>query len=116
LISDALSETLVFIGLGIGLRGSVLGPWAIPMGVAAGLAVALTFWLFLRAGQRAGRDAAATRAAANFDPDDALVIVPLAVVLGASVPLLVAAFVGAPAFAVYSYWRTRPRSQRLHRQ
>jgi phosphatidylglycerophosphate synthase len=107
LISDALSETLVFIGLGIGLRDSVLGPWAVPMGVAAGLAVALTFWLFLRVEQRAGRDAAATQAGAAFDPDDALVIVPLAVVLGASVPLLVAAALGAPAFAVYSYWRTR---------
>ena len=108
LISDALSETLVFVGLGVGLRASVLGLWAVPMGVAAGLAVGLTFWLFLRVEQRTGRKAAATRAAARFDPDDALLIVPLAVVLGGSVPLLVAAFVGAPAFAVYSYWRTRP--------
>ena len=107
LISDALSETLVFIGLGIGLRDSVLGAWAIPMGVAAGVAVALTFWLFLQVEQRAGRPAAAIQPVASIDPDDVLVIVPLAVVLGGSVPLLVAAAVGAPAFAVYSYWSVR---------
>ncbi|MDP7651280.1 MAG: CDP-alcohol phosphatidyltransferase family protein [Rhodospirillales bacterium] len=103
LLSDLLSETLVFIGLGIGLSDSILGAWAIPMGIVAGLAVALTFWLFQRAGPQAG----ATQPVAGFDPDDALVFVPLAVVLGGSVPLLVAAATGAPAFAAYSYWRLR---------
>ncbi len=103
LLSDLLSETLVFIGLGIGLRHGILGAWAIPMGLVAGIAVALTFWLFQRAGPQAG----ASQTAAGFDPDDALVIVPVAVVFGASVPLLIAAALGAPAFAAYSYWRLR---------
>lgn len=107
LLSDLLSETLVFIGLGVGLRSSILGPWAVAMGIVAGIAVALTFWLFLWVEQREGREAATTQPVAGFDLDDALMIVPLAVILGASVPLLVAAATGAPAFAAYSYWRVR---------
>ena len=107
LLSDMLCETLLFIGLGVGLRDSILGPWAIALGVVAGIAVALTFWLFQRAEHRVGRPAAATRPVAGFDPDDALIIVPVAVVLGGSVPLLAAAAAGAPAFAAYTYWRAR---------
>jgi phosphatidylglycerophosphate synthase len=106
-LSDALSETLIFVGLGIGLRDSVLGLWAVPMGIVAGLAVAIIFWMLLRVARRFGREVVATRAVAGFDPDDALVIVPLAVVLGGSVPLLVAAAAGAPISAVYYYWRFR---------
>jgi archaetidylinositol phosphate synthase len=107
LLSDLLSETLVFIGLGVGLRDSILGPWAVALGIVAGIAVALTFWLIQRVEQRAGRQAAAPQPAAGFDPDDALIIVPLAIVLGGAVALLMAAAVGAPAFAAYTYWRAR---------
>ena len=106
-VSDMVCEVLVFVGIGIGLRESILGPWSILMGIVAGAAVALIFFLFLRVEMRAGQAAAETQALAGFDPDDAMVIVPLAIVLGGSVPLLVAATVGTPVAAVYFYWHLR---------
>ena len=48
-------------------------------------------------GERAGE----LKGVAGFDPDDGMLVVPLLVWLGFSEQLLLAAFVGAPAFAVY---------------
>ncbi|MBP5976321.1 CDP-alcohol phosphatidyltransferase family protein, partial [Brasilonema sp. CT11] len=38
--SDVAISSLFFVAIGIGLRGSVLGWWAIPMGLISGAAVA----------------------------------------------------------------------------
>ncbi len=48
LFADAACNTLVFVGLGIGLRSGTFGDWAVPMGILAGVAVAAIFWLVLR--------------------------------------------------------------------
>jgi phosphatidylserine synthase len=101
LIADATADALVFVGLGVGLRESALGVWAIPMGVAAGAAVAAVFWLIMRIEAVEGQRAAELPSVAGFDVDDSILIVPVAVWLGGSVPLLVAATIGAPAFAVF---------------
>ena len=45
LFADALCNALIFVGLGIGLRGSEFGFWAIPMGLLAGGAVATVLLL-----------------------------------------------------------------------
>ena len=104
LIADAAADALVFVGLGVGLRESALGQWAIPMGMAAGVAVAAIFWLIMRIEAVEGEGAAELPNVAGFDIDDSLLIVPVAVWLGGSVPLLVAAAIGAPAFAVFFCW------------
>ncbi len=101
LIADAASDTLIFVGLGVGLRESALGLWAIPMGMAAGAAVAAIFWLIMRIEAVEGQRAAELPSVAGFDVDDTILIVPVAVWLGGSVPLLVAAIIGAPAFAMF---------------
>ncbi len=103
LIADAASDTLIFVGLGVGLRESALGLWAIPMGMAAGAAVAAIFWLIMRIEAVEGQRAAELPSVAGFDVDDTILIVPVAVWLGGSVPLLVAAAIGAPAFAVFFF-------------
>ncbi len=107
LIADAASNTLILVGLGVGLRDSDYGVWALPMGVLAGAAIAVILWLVMRIEEVEGSRAAELPSFAGFDPDDAMLAVPIAVWLGASELLLAAAAIGAPAFAVFFYWLFR---------
>ncbi len=107
LIADSASNATAFIGIGIGLRDSVLGWWALPLGAAAGVSIALILWMTMQIETREGARAAELSGAAGFDPDDAVLVVPLAVAFGGGVPLVVAAVIGAPAFALFFYWRFR---------
>lgn len=109
LIADSVCNALAFIGLGIGLRDSALGGWAVPLGLLAGLAIAAVLWLVMRVEALAGARAAELAGKGGFDPDDAMLVVPIAVWLGWDLPLLLAAAVGAPAFALFFYARFRDR-------
>ncbi len=118
--ADALSNALAFVGLGIGLGSSELGMWAIPMGVLAGGAIAAVLWMTVRMEALGGERAAELGSFAGFDPDDAVLAVPVAVWLGWSLPLLWAATIGAPAFAllfaaILYRRRTRARRPTLHK-
>lgn len=107
LIVDAACNALVFVGLGIGLRTTGLGACAMVMGTAAGVAIAVVLWLTVRMEQRYGARSAELPGAAGFDPDDAMLIVPAAVWIGMSLPLLIAAAIGAPVFAIVLYLKLR---------
>ncbi|MFQ6018151.1 MAG: CDP-alcohol phosphatidyltransferase family protein [Kiloniellaceae bacterium] len=109
LVSDALSDMLAFLGLGIGLRGGIFGDWAPLMGLVAGLAIAATFWLIFKLEALHGQRAGELALSASFDPDDGVLAVPLLVWLGLSDWLLAGACVGAPAFAVYMVLKFRKR-------
>jgi phosphatidylglycerophosphate synthase len=109
LIADATSNALAFVGLGIGLSAGVLGGWAVPLGIVAGLAIAAVLWLVMRVEAAAGARAAELKGKGGFDPDDAMLVVPIAVWLGGALPLLVAAAIGAPAFALLFYAKFRGR-------
>ena len=123
LLADACATVAVFVGLGVGLRESVLGLWALPLGIVAGLSVAAVFWLVLQIEAQKGQRAAELPGFAGFDPDDAILIVPLAIWLGWSVPLLIVAAAAAGGFALFFYWlfvvrrkRNRSRVSSVHRQ
>lgn len=103
LISDSLANILAFIGIGIGLHDSVLGPWAPVLGLIAGAAVAIVLWFVMRLENTGGERAGEVSGFAGIDPDDAMLIVPLVMVLGGGVPLLIAAAVGASLFALFFY-------------
>jgi len=107
LLADALCNALTFVGIGIGLRESWLGNWAMALGVIAGVTVSAVFWLVVRAEAAAGNRAAELHSAAGFDADDAMLLVPLAMALGWGVWLLCTAAVGAPVFALLFFWRFR---------
>lgn len=111
LIADSACNALAFVGLGIGLRDSVLGAWAVPLGLLAGLAISAVLWLVMRVESLAGARAAELPGKGGFDPDDSLLVVPIAVWLGWELPLLLAAAIGAPTFALFFYARFR---ERLH--
>lgn len=100
LFADAFCNALVFVGLGIGLRESDYGLWAIPMGTLAGIAVATILMLVIRIERLQGARAAEIGGLFGFDPDDGMLAVPVAILLGWSPQLLLAASIGAPAFAV----------------
>ncbi len=100
LIADALCNALIFVGLGIGLRDGGFGGWAIPMGLLAGAAVATVLLLVVRIEALKGARAAEIGSFMGFDPDDAMLFVPLAILIGWHEGLLIAATVGAPAFAL----------------
>lgn len=107
LISDSLSNALLFLGLGLGLRDGVFGPWAILLGTVAGLAIASILWLMMRAESAAGQRSAHLTMIPSFDPDDAMLVVPILIWIGWSEPLLVAAAVGASACAAFFFWHFR---------
>ncbi len=104
---DAVCDAVVFMGIGWGLRHAALGHWAPVLGLVAGLSVAAVFWLVFRVEAVRGPRAAELGGRAGFDPDDALLIVPLAAFVGLTEPLLIAAAFGAPVFAVLMFRRLR---------
>ncbi len=107
LVADSFSNSLAFVGIGIGLRSSPLGELAIPLGILAGLAITAVLWLVMRAEEQEGSRAAELGGTAGFDPDDAMLAVPVAVLLGWGTELIVAAAFGASLFAVFFYFKFR---------
>jgi phosphatidylglycerophosphate synthase len=109
LIADAICTTVIFIGIGIGLRETTLGNMTYVMGFAAGGAVAFSFWMSARLESVAGMSALGIGSTHGFDPDDAMLVVPLACALGFSQMLLATAALVAPGFALlllYLRWRS----------
>ncbi|MBF0354882.1 MAG: CDP-alcohol phosphatidyltransferase family protein [Alphaproteobacteria bacterium] len=107
LIADSLSNALIFVGLGIGLRDGFFGIWSIPMGFLAGAAVASILWLVMRAEALQGARAAEISGSGGFDPDDGMLAIPVLIWLGLSQVLLALAAIGAPAFAIFFFLKFR---------
>lgn len=107
LVSDALCNALAFAGLGVGLARAGAGAWMIALGLLAGLAIAAILWLVMLVERQQGQGSAELQGAVGFDPDDAMLVVPLAVWIGGSEWLIIAAAVGAPVFAVAMFVKFR---------
>jgi archaetidylinositol phosphate synthase len=100
LVTDAVCNTLVLVAIGYGARAGVLGDWGPVLGLIAGAAVAATFGLLALMEARHGPDIAEVGGMAGFDPDDALIAVPLLMAFGWREELVIAAAVAAPVAAV----------------
>lgn len=114
LACDWIGTVVAFFGIGIGLAGS-LGEIAIALGLAAGLAAGVLFWQsnVLKLEDPPGYRAPNGRIL--FDPDDAMLAVPLFIWLGLTASVLVVAATLAPALAIWRLTRgvvRRPRSGR----
>jgi phosphatidylglycerophosphate synthase len=107
LVSDAVANAFLFVGIGLGLRDTMLGEWSILMGMVAGVAVAAAFAITLRIEALKGARAAELPPVAGFDADDAILLVPIAMVVGLDVPMLVAAAAIAPIFTGVFVWNFR---------
>ena len=114
LVADAVCNAVIFVGLGVGLRDGSHGLLAVPMGIAAGLAVTAVLWMVMRMESLAGQRSAEIGNLFGFDPDDAMMLIPILVFFGLQEPLLLAAVVGAPAFALAFFvgWLVKVRRVR----
>ncbi|NJM70741.1 MAG: CDP-alcohol phosphatidyltransferase family protein [Scytonema sp. RU_4_4] len=107
LASDAIIHVLLFVGIGYGLMNSELGWWALLMGIISGVSVAYIFHLRNEMEQQLGKDETRQPNFAGFDIEDILYLFPVVTLFNGLVPLLIAATIGAPIFAVFSFWQYR---------
>ncbi len=98
--ADIGVNTLFFVSVGIGLRHSWLGGWAIPLGLVSGGAVFLSSVLSVLLEQRSPPGIKAYSGRWGFDPDDALYLMGPLAWLGWLSPILIGAATVAPAVVV----------------
>lgn len=113
LACDATIHILLFIGIGYGLRDSMLGGWAVPMGALVGVAVSLIFSLRIDIENRLGKTATRQPEFGGFEVEDVLYLMPLVTLNDGLQFLLIAAAIGAPAYAAWvirDYLRLSSRS------
>ena len=101
LVADCTCTAVVFLGLGLGAAGGVLGRGGILLGVLAGAGVVGLFWQVnvARSGALPGYVGGNGRVLA--DPDDAMFAVPLFLWFAGVETVLVLAGVLAPAAALW---------------
>ncbi len=97
----------LFVGVGFGLEGGVLGGWAAPMGIFAGLSVGAIFAGRVYVEERFGKEMVKQENYAGFQIGDTLYIVGPVTWLGGLVPFLTAACIGAPLFLIFVLWQAR---------
>lgn len=107
LVSDALCNAVAFVGLGVGLARAGGDDGMIALGLLAGIAIAAILWLVMLVERQGGQRSAELQGAVGFDPDDAILVLPLAIWAGLSQWLIIAAAIGAPVFAVFMFVRFR---------
>lgn len=119
LASDAAVTILLFIAIGVGIaakHGTDLGLPPAILGLAAGTAIALIFYLRMRIEQLLGKAATYQASLGGFETEDVLYLLPLATLSNALVPLLLAASICAPLYAVWvviDYQRVLRRDRRM---
>lgn len=103
--SDVALNALFFVSIGIGLRGSALDWWAVPMGLVSGTAVAATSVLAEELEQRDGTGKKAYSGVGGFDADDVYYLFGAVAWQGWLLPLLAGASIGGTAVALLTWWR-----------
>jgi archaetidylinositol phosphate synthase len=96
MISDAICNVLVFLGLGIGLMGGDLGSWAILIGGVSGASVVTILWVVMKMEEASGARAAELSNFSGFDADDAVLLIPIFIWLGYAESLLIISCFIAP--------------------
>jgi archaetidylinositol phosphate synthase len=101
LVTDAICNSALFIGLGVAAMNAGLGLWGIAMGIVAGISISIIFYAVIEVAASVDASAAAFNSFAGFDPDDAIIIVPIGALLGYGQLLLTLAALITPFVAVY---------------
>jgi archaetidylinositol phosphate synthase len=104
LASDAIVTVLLFIGLAIGVgrrTPRLLDLPVLTLGMLAGMAVAVIFFVRMHIEVLGGKAAAKQGRAVGFETEDVLYLLPLVTLCNGVKPLLVAAALGAPLFALW---------------
>jgi archaetidylinositol phosphate synthase len=118
LASDAAVTILLFIAIGVGVAksGADLGLPPAILGLAAGSAIALIFYLRMRIEAMLGKTATRQASLGGFETEDVLYLLPLVTLSNALVPMLLAAAICAPLYAIWvviDYQRVLRRDRRM---
>jgi archaetidylinositol phosphate synthase len=104
LASDALITVLLFaaIGVGVGARpGTSFEVSPALIGALVGATVAVIFFLRMRMEGLAGKAATRQASVGGFETEDILYLIPLAALCDGLTPMLIAASICAPLYAVW---------------
>ena len=101
LISDALVNIFLFIGIGIGLMQTNLGVYACMMGIIAGLSVAGIFYMRNYIEMNIGKKNARQPHKIGFEAEDILYLLPVISCFRLEYYFMFAAALGAPIFSFY---------------
>ena len=104
---DNAVNVLFFIAIGVGLRGSWLGEWAIVLGLVSGGSLLLCNMFSERLEQLSAPGTRAYTGKWGFDPDDALYLLGPLAWLGWLVPILIAASVATTVMMAITGFRLR---------
>jgi len=106
--SDTVVTALFFIGIGIGLRDSLPGQWAILIGIIASSGVLVASISAERIDQHKKEfSEKAYQGIAGFDFDEILFLFAFVVWFGWQKPFLIGASIGAPLFALLTLYKLR---------
>ena len=86
-ITGFIIYIVLFTGMGIGLRQSALGQWAIPAGILAGIAVSVIFALRFEIERRQGTNTFAQPTIGGFEIEDIMYLIGPITWLGGAVSL-----------------------------
>ena len=103
--ADITVNALLFAAIGVGLRHSWLGGWAVPLGLVAGTTLLAGSILSHRLEQRSPPGTKAYSGRWGFDLEDALYLVAPLAWLGWLGPILIGAAVGATVIMLLTAWR-----------
>jgi archaetidylinositol phosphate synthase len=104
LASDAMVTVLLFVAIGIGIGTKSGVAFELPpavLGAIAGSAIALIFYLRMRIEELAGKAATRLGSFGGFETEDILYLMPLVTLCNGLMPLLVAASICAPLYAIW---------------
>jgi phosphatidylglycerophosphate synthase len=119
LVSDAAVTVWLFMAIGVGVAaqpGIDLAVAPAILGLVAGTAVALIFYLRMRTEAVLGKAATRLASLGGFETEDVLYLLPVATLCNALTPLLLAASICAPLYAIWvaiDYQRLRRRDRRM---
>lgn len=102
---DITVNALLFVAIGIGLRHSFLGAWAIPLGLLAGVSLLMGSIFSHRLELRSPPGTKAYSGKWGFDLEDALYLMAPLAWLGWLSPILIGAAIGATAIMLLTAWR-----------
>ena len=100
MISDAVCNFLILLGLGIGLRNGYFGTWSTLMGGVAGASVIAILWIVMKMEGINGERAAELPNFSGFDADDAVILIPIFLWLGYAEELLFTSCIIAPLVSI----------------
>jgi phosphatidylglycerophosphate synthase len=105
--ADIAVTMLLFVGLGVGLRGGPLGWWALPVGLLTCAAVGAIYWVIIKIERLEVVPVPVLTGGAGFAADESLYLVGPIAWLGWQQPFLLLSFLGAPLFAAWLWLRYR---------